>query len=160
MRILAFDPGTLRCGVSCLTTEGELLYSGLIILPPKKSMEDRLSLLYLAVYAEICSWYPAYVAVEEPVLGVGGVKSTLAVAQAQASILIAARHPNVSVPIVRIHTGTAKKAATGHGDATKDFVALAVAERFSLEPFTKKDFDISDSIAVGLAGLEVINGTV
>ena len=111
-RILAFDPGTLRCGVASLESDGSLDFKRLITLPSKMPMEDRLAFLWEQSHNDMLFCFPDYVAVEEPAMG-ANVKSTLAVGMAQAAIVIAARAHDVQLPIIRIHNATAKKAATG-----------------------------------------------
>ena len=95
MRVLGFDPGTIRMGygVVKLGPRPEADDYGVIVLPKTMPMEQRLYQMYTHVLNMISIFQPDAIAVEEPFVGKGDRRfagSALAVGQAQAVVLIGA----------------------------------------------------------------------
>ena len=97
MGILGFDPGTLKMGYAVIG-EGSDPHAddyGVIALPSKMPLEQRLYQLHTHVLNIIALFNPSAVAVEQPFLGRGEKSfpaSSLAIGQAQAVVLLSLIH--------------------------------------------------------------------
>ena len=118
MGILGIDPGTLRMGYAVIG-EGPNSHAddyGVIALPSRMPLEQRLYQLHSHVLNIIALFNPTAVAVEQPFMGKGENSfpaSTLAIGQAQAVVFIGAASQGIPI---RITTRSASPSLGGRGD--------------------------------------------
>ena len=152
MLILGIDPGTIKMGYGVIEfVEGQMRLEdyGTIDLSPKMKIENRLYQMHSHVLNMISIFKPECVCVEEPFLGTGSkqfVKSTLAIGQAQAVVLIGAA--SGSIPVYRYAPTKIKNAVVGYGRADKQAVQDVVFNLFNLKE-TPSD-DATDAIAIAV----------
>ncbi len=98
MRILGVDPGTINLGYGVVDGEEEMhmVDCGVINLPSRLPMEERLRSLYNELSKIIAKHKPSEVAIEEPFIG-HNVRSAFAIGRAQAIAILAAA--NQGLPI-------------------------------------------------------------
>lgn len=108
-------------------------------------MGRRLNMIYEDLHALMEQWQPDLVAIEK--LFFYRMGNTIAVAQARGVLmLVLAQH---KVPFVEFTPAQIKQALTGHGNADKHDVQLAVTRELNLEKIPKPD-DAADGLAVAL----------
>lgn len=157
MRVLAIDPGTLRMGYGVLDIAAaggspEVDDYGVVALPAKMSLENRLYQLHTHILNMIHVFQPDAIAVEDPFVGRGErafPKSALAIGQAQAVVLIGAA--SQGIPVHRYAPATVKRAVSDYGAATKEQVQRMTASTLGLPEVPKPD--AADALAVGLCHL-------
>jgi crossover junction endodeoxyribonuclease RuvC len=154
MGILAIDPGTLRMGYAILS-EGPHPHAddyGVIALPRKMPLEQRLYQLHTHIMNIIALFNPTAVAVEQPFMGKGErafPASTLAIGQAQAVVFIGAA--SQGIPIFKYAPAQVKSAVADYGAASKEQMRQIVAATLGLKVIP--DSDAADALAVGLCHL-------
>ncbi len=151
MGILGIDPGTLKMGYAVIG-EGPNPHAddyGVISLPSKMPLEQRLYQLHTHVLNIIALFHPTAVAVEQPFLGKGEKSfpaSTLAIGQAQAVVFIGAA--SQGIPIYKYAPAQVKSAVADYGNATKEQMIQIVAATLGLKELPESD--AADALAVGL----------
>ena len=151
MGILAIDPGTLKMGYAMIG-EGPNPHAddyGVISLPSKMRLEERLYQLHTHVLNIIALFHPSAVAVEQPFLGRGEKSypaSSLAIGQAQAVVFIGAA--SQGIPIFKYAPAQVKSAVADYGNASKEQMRQIVAATFGLNEIPESD--AADALAVGL----------
>ena len=154
MGILGFDPGTLKMGYAVIG-EGSDPHAddyGVIALPSKMPLEQRLYQLHTHVLNIIALFNPSAVAVEQPFLGRGDKSfpaSSLAIGQAQAVVLIGAA--SQGIPVFKYAPAQVKVAVADYGNATKEQMRQIVAATLKLNEIPEPD--AADALAVGLCHL-------
>ncbi len=154
MGILGIDPGTLRMGYGVIG-DGPNPHAddyGVIALPRKMPLEQRLYQLHTHVLNLIAIFNPTAVAVEEPFVGTGERRfpgAALAIGQAQAVVLIGAA--SQGIPIFRYAPAMVKRAVADYGAASKEQMREIVAATLGLKEVP--DSDAADALAVGLCHL-------
>ena len=154
MGILAIDPGTLRMGYAIIS-EGTHPHAddyGVIALPRKMPLEQRLYQLHTHIMNIIALFNPTAVAVEQPFMGKGErafPASSLAIGQAQAVVFIGAA--SQGIPIFKYAPAQVKSAVADYGAATKDQMRQIVAATLGLEEIPESD--AADALSVGLCHL-------
>ena len=149
MRVLGFDPGTLRMGVGVVDSKnGDLStpYYTCLIAPQTDSIETRLMKLFNQIDQLIPKMNPDYIAVETPFVS-KNPKTAIAIGQAQATVLIAgAKH---KIPITKYAPREIKKSITNYGGASKGQVAEMVQILLDNTSIEGPD-DITDALAVAI----------
>ena len=160
-RILGIDPGTIRMGYALLqeTTDIKALDWGVITQKPSIPIEYRLYQLHTHILSLISLWQPHAIAVEEPFMGKGEhqfVRSSFAIGQAQALVLIAAA--GHSIPLFKYSPSQVKRAVTNYGAAHKDQVKDMVQIMLDIN-LSDQPSDVSDALAIGLCHIQNQNMT-
>ena len=154
MTVLAIDPGTLRMGYGVVVERPsmEAVDYGVISLPSSMGIEHRLYQMHSHILNMIAIFQPTALAIEDPFVGRGErsfPKSSLAVGQAQAAVLIGAAAQGIE--IFKYAPAQVKRAVADYGAATKEQVRGIVAATLRLEAIP--DSDAADALAVGLCHL-------
>ena len=154
MRVLGFDPGTIRMGYGVVDSDPrpEAGDYGVIALPRSMPLEQRLYQMYTHVLNMISIFQPDAIAVEEPFLGKGNklfVGPALAVGQAQAVILIGAA--GQGVPLFRYTPAQVKSSVADYGAATKEQMQRSVTMTLGLKETPESD--AADALSICLCHL-------
>jgi crossover junction endodeoxyribonuclease RuvC len=148
MRIMGVDPGTLHMGYGVLDDNGQihLITCGVLNVPAKIPIEQRLHKLYQDINKIIGEYHPDEIAVEEPFVA-DNVKTALAIGRAQAAVIIAAVEHKL--PVFRYPPNEIKQQVTNNGHSSKEQVMEMVKLQLNhTEPI--KSNDTSDALAVAL----------
>ncbi len=154
MRVLGIDPGTVRMGYGVLTggSQPDVEDYGVVSLPSRMPLEQRLYQLYTHVLNLISVFNPTEIAVEEPFVGRGErlfAGPALAVGQAQAVVLIGAA--SQGIPIFRYSPAQIKRSITDHGAATKEQMQDVITVTLGLSETPESD--AADALSVCLCHL-------
>ena len=125
---------------------------GVIALPRKMPLEQRLYQLHTHILNLIAIFHPNAVAVEQPFMGKGErafPTSALAVGQAQAAVFIGAA--SQGIPIYKYTPAQVKSAVADYGAATKEQMRQIVFATLRLDEIPASD--AADALAVGLCHL-------
>ena len=125
---------------------------GVIALPRKMPLEQRLYQLHTHILNLIAIFHPNAVAVEQPFMGKGErafPTSALAVGQAQAAVFIGAA--SQGIPIYKYTPAQLKSAVADYGAATKEQMRQIVFATLRLDEIPASD--AADALAVGLCHL-------
>ena len=151
---LGIDPGTLKMGYGVLD-DGPNPHAddyGVIALPSKMPLEQRLYQLHTHILNIIALFQPTAVAVEEPFVGKGERRfpnASMAIGQAQAVVFIGAA--SQGIPIYKYAPAQVKSAVADYGAATKEQMREIVAATLGLNEIP--DSDAADALSVGLCHL-------
>ena len=154
MGILGIDPGTLKMGYG-VVGEGPNPHAddyGVISLPRKMPLEQRLYQLHTHILNLIAIFSPTAVAVEEPFVGKGERSfpgAALAIGQAQAAVFIGAA--SQGIPIFKYAPAQVKSAVADYGAASKEQMREIVAATLGLKEVPESD--AADALSVGLCHL-------
>ena len=149
MRVLGFDPGTLKMGVGVVDSQGGDLstpYYACFSAPKNDLIENRLMNLFSQIDELILKIKPDVIAVEDPFLS-KNAKTAIAIGQAQATVLIAGS--KYGIPISKYAPQEIKKSVTNYGGASKEQVADMVQILLGNIDITGPD-DITDALAVAI----------
>ena len=152
MGILGIDPGTLKMGYAVIGEGPHADDYGVIALPRKMPLEQRLYQLHTHILNLIAIFHPNAVAVEQPFMGKGErafPTSALAVGQAQAAVFIGAA--SQGIPIYKYTPAQVKSAVADYGAATKEQMRQIVFATLRLDEIPASD--AADALAVGLCHL-------
>lgn len=154
MLVLAIDPGTIRMGYGVLEAglQPEAEDYGVIALPNKMPLEQRLYQLFTHVGNMISIFHPDAVAVEEPFVGKGDrrfVGPAIAIGQAQALVLIGAAA--AGIPVFRYTPAQVKRAVADYGAASKEQMQQTIAAILHLNHLPEPD--AADALSIGLCHL-------
>ena len=152
MGILGIDPGTLKMGYAVIGEGPHADDYGVIALPSKMPLEQRLYQLHTHILNLIAIFNPTAVAVEQPFMGKGErafPSSAMAVGQAQAAVFIGAA--SQGIPIYKYAPAQVKSAVADYGAATKEQIRQIVAATLQLDEIPASD--AADALAVGLCHL-------
>jgi len=152
MRILGVDPGTINLGYGVVDGEEEMhmVDCGVINLPARVPMEERLRSLYDELSKIIAKHKPSEVAIEEPFIG-HNVRSAFAVGRAQAIAILAAI--NQGLPIYYYSPAKVKQQITNYGQSDKQQVQEMVRIQLRL-PQLALPTDAADALAVAICHLQ------
>ena len=153
-KVLGIDPGTLRMGYGVVEkgARHRAVDYGVISVPDKMQLNQRLQIMYRHVRRLIKTFNPDSLAVESPFVGTSGrsfPNAALAVGQAQAAVFIAAAEENIEVS--KYAPAEVKKAVTGHGGASKEQIRLIAAATLDLPKI--EESDAADALAVAICHL-------
>ena len=152
MRILGVDPGTINLGYGVVDGEGEMhmVDCGVISLPARLPMEERLRSLYNELSKIIARHKPSEVAIEEPFIG-HNVKSAFAIGKAQAIAILAAA--NQGLPIYYYSPANVKQQITSYGQSDKQQVQEMVRVQLGLSELPQPS-DAADALAVAMCHIQ------
>lgn len=153
-RVLGIDPGLRLTGyglveASVVATEWTLIEAGVIKLPAKDSLEQRLNLLHADLTELIERCQPTVLAVEKLYAHYKHPRTAILMGHARGVILLAGQQHELEV--VHLPATEVKKAMTGFGHASKQQMQRAVQAQCGLaEPPSPPD--VADAIAIALTG--------
>ncbi|MBE0431040.1 MAG: crossover junction endodeoxyribonuclease RuvC [Dehalococcoidia bacterium] len=152
MRILGVDPGTVNLGYGVVDGEEEMhmVDCGVIKLPSRIGMEERLRHFYDVLSKIIATHRPAEVAIEEPFIG-HNVRSAFAIGRAQATAVLVA--VNQGLPVHYYSPAQIKQQITGHGQSDKQQVQEMVRIQLSLTEL-RGPSDAADALAVAICHIQ------
>jgi crossover junction endodeoxyribonuclease RuvC len=152
MRILGVDPGTINLGYGVVDGEGEMhmVDCGVISLPARLPLEERLRSLYNELSKIIARHKPSEVAIEEPFIG-HNVKSAFAIGKAQAIAILAAA--NQGLPICYYSPAKVKQQITSYGQSDKQQVQEMVRVQLGLSELPQPS-DAADALAVAMCHIQ------
>ena len=122
MRVLGIDPGTLNLGYGIVDEEADgmtMVDCGVLSLPSKIPVEQRLSSFYIKLGEIVNQYQPDEVAIEEPFVA-GNARSALAIGRAQAIAILAAA--NKKLPVFRYLPTQVKQQVADYGSSSKEQV--------------------------------------
>lgn len=149
MIILGIDPGTIKCGYGIIRKNGnsrECLGYGIINVPGKLTMPDKLAFIYNEIENIIKQHRPNECAVETAFYG-KNIQSALKLGYARGTAIIAAVRGGLHIS--EYSPKEVKKSVTGKGSASKDQVNFMIKTLLNLG---NKDIplDASDALAIAL----------
>jgi crossover junction endodeoxyribonuclease RuvC len=152
MRILGVDPGTINLGYGVVDGEEEMhmVDCGVINLPSRLPMEERLRSLYNELSKIIAKHKPSEVAIEEPFIG-NNVRSAFAIGRAQAIAILAAA--NQGLPVYYYSPAKIKKQVTSYGQSDKQQVQEMVRVQLRLSELPQPN-DAADALAVAMCHIQ------
>ena len=152
MRVLGIDPGTLNMGYGIVEEKsGNITMAGcgVISLPPKMPMEERLLELHRGLSKVIAEFRPEEAAIEEPFVA-GNARSALAIGRAQAVAILAAAQGGL--PVFRYMPTQVKQMVTSYGRSSKDQVKQVVKLQLGVSDVPGAS-DAADALAVAICHL-------
>lgn len=149
MRIIGIDPGTAVTGIGIIeynSNEFRLVHFDTIILNQKKSIPERLKIIYDNCLSCIEKYKPDEFAIETAFYG-KNIQSTLKLGQARGVSIIAALNSNLNIS--EYSPREIKKSVTGNGASSKEQVKYMVRSILSTG---KIDIpaDSSDALAIAI----------
>lgn len=148
--VLALDLGATT-GFAVLEQDGTLDRYGVIKSNPKHSKPLRIRTWYDELKLLIVNNRPVLIAYEHVAAHKGTVAAHWYGAYEGLLMLAADGRQLVPVPV-----GTAKKAFTGRGNASKEDTIAAVKARYSVD-LRPSQHDVADAIAVGYTALQIFH---
>lgn len=149
MRIVGIDPSTKKIAMVGVDTDtGEYWYEAAIIIEPgeKSYTPDRAFRAMKRTMSALESHDVEAAFVEAPLLGAGGVKTTLLLGYVAGAVQAGALGAGVPVTMVNVQTW---KAAIGKGNASKDDVLAIMRVLWpELRPEVLGDRDLTDASAI------------
>lgn len=146
---MGIDPGYHRCGFSVLDgppRAERLLVSGVVVTQASEPLCQRLNYLAQELDAQLLTWQPEGVAVEE-IYFTKNAKTAIGVAQARGVVL--QRCAACSLPVYEYTPTMVKSQLTGSGRADKKQVEFMVRRLVRLDDAKRLDDEL-DAIAVAL----------
>jgi len=152
MRILGVDPGTVNLGYGVVDGEEEMhmVDCGVINLPARIPMEERLRSFYDELSKIIAKYKPSEVAIEEPFIG-HNVRSAFAIGKAQATAVLAA--VNQGLPVYYYTPAKIKQQVTSYGQSDKQQVQEMVRVQLRLSELPQPS-DAADALAVAMCHIQ------
>lgn len=147
-RILGIDPGSRNAGYGVIEIDGNRIVPldhGVIRVPAKESLGERLQKLHAAIVAVVERFEPHEVAIEE-VFTAHNVRSALVLGQARGVLLLAAASTGCEVH--EYAARAVKKAIAGYGQADKAQVGQMVKSLLGLPRVPAAD--AADALAIAL----------
>ena len=151
-RIMGFDPSTYSVGWAYLGIQnGEYVeqHGGTLRAPQKFAVSKRLADLYDAIVSAIAGYEPDVIAVETPFVG-RNPKTTIALAQGMAMVLLAAEQHDPPITLALYSPSEIKASVTGNGAASKRMVAEGVATILGVGLGTFSSDNESDALAIAI----------
>lgn len=147
--VLGIDPGSNVAGYGVLraSLRPEYVQCGVLKMPKGKPLNERLALLAVDLEELLDEFGPAAVAIERAFLA-DHPQAAIVLSEVRGMVKGFAMARGLRV--LEYAPSTAKRAATGRGNATKLEVRDAHVRRFGLE--TPPPLDASDGLAVALCG--------
>ncbi|KAB2909331.1 MAG: crossover junction endodeoxyribonuclease RuvC [Ignavibacteriales bacterium] len=149
MIILGIDPGTVKCGygvVQVLQKGRAALGYGIINVPAKLKMPDKLAYIYNEIENVIRQYRPVECAVETAFYG-KNIQSALKLGYARGTAIIAAVRGGLHIS--EFSPKEVKKSVTGKGGASKEQVNYMVKTLLNLNG-KEIPLDASDALAIAL----------
>jgi len=152
LRVLGIDPGTLNMGYGIVEEKGgtiSMAGCGVISLPPKMPMEERLFELHRGLSKVIAEYRPEEAAIEEPFVA-GNARSALAIGRAQAVAILAAAQGGL--PVFRYMPTQVKQMVTSYGRSSKEQVIQVIKLQLGVSDVPGAS-DAADALAVAICHL-------
>ena len=155
-RILGVDPGTRLVGYGIIDSQpGPRAFAyvecGVIALPTKLDVADRLHQAACTLAEIIQEFQPAVLALEKAFAG-RNAASALKLGQARGAImLLAAQH---GLPVFEYAPSRIKQVVAGHGRATKEQMQHRIASVFALR--REPTADAADALAIALCHAQTV----
>ena len=152
MRVLGIDPGTLNMGYGVVEEKGgniSMAGCGVISVPQKMPVEQRLFALHAELSKIIAKFQPEEAAIEEPFVA-GNARSALAIGRAQAVAILAAVQGGL--PVFRYMPTQVKQMVTSYGRSSKDQVKQVVKLQLGVIDIPEAS-DAADALAVAICHL-------
>ena len=152
MRVLGIDPGTLNMGYGIVEERGgniSMAGCGVISVPQKMPVEQRLFALHAELSKIIAKFQPEEAAIEEPFVA-GNARSALAIGRAQAVAILAAVQGGL--PVFRYMPTQVKQMVTSYGRSSKDQVIQVVKMQLGVGDIPGAS-DAADALAVAICHL-------
>lgn len=149
--MLGIDPGTRITGWGVVEPAGaqfRRVASGVVALPARRAIAERLHRIHEAVAQLIAEYRPDAVALERAFLA-RNVQSAFRLGEARGAVLIAAAA--AGVPVFEYAPAQVKLSVVGYGRAEKAQIVRGVALRFGTVPSAQ--FDEADALALALCHL-------
>ena len=122
---------------------------GVISLPPKMPMEERLFELHRGLSKVIAEYRPEEAAIEEPFVA-GNARSALAIGRAQAVAILAAAQGGL--PVFRYMPTQVKQMVTSYGRSSKEQVIQVIKLQLGVSDVPGAS-DAADALAVAICHL-------
>ena len=154
MLVLGIDPGTQHMGYAVVSSgpQPSPVDYGVVSLPSKMPIGQRLYQLHTHILNMIAIFDPAAVAVEQPFVGKGErqfIGPAIAVGQAQALVLIGAA--SAGIPVFTYSPAQVKLAVANYGAATKEQMQQSVTAALGLTEIPSTD--AADALSICLCHL-------
>lgn len=149
MIILGIDPGTRITGYGIVKYNNNTflrIANGSINLPAKKSIPERLQIIYYEINKIIKKYKPDHFAIETAFYG-KNVQSAMKIGYARGVSILCALHNNLSAN--EYSPREVKKSVVGKGAASKDQVAFMIKTLLNIKS-EKIKIDESDALAIAL----------
>jgi crossover junction endodeoxyribonuclease RuvC len=127
----------------------KMLGCGVICVPQKMPIEERLCVLHDGLTRMISQYKPEVMALEEPFVA-GNARSALAIGRAQAVAMLAAGQ--AKLPIFRYMPTQVKQLVTSYGRSSKDQVQQVVKLQLGVTDLPEAH-DAADALAVAICHL-------
>lgn len=147
-RVLGIDPGSRRTGFGVVEVVGskeQYVACGIIRLPEKASLPERLKIIYAGVSEIITEYQPDLMAIEE-VFFAKDPRAALKLGQARGAAIVAG--VNAGIEVGEYSARTVKQAVVGNGAATKEQVQKMITYLLKLDAEPRED--AADALAVAL----------
>lgn len=152
MRVLGVDPGTIKLGYGVVDVNGkmQMVDCGVLKLPSRIPIEERLGSLYVELGKIVSRHRPDEVAIEEPFIG-RNVRSAFSIGRAQAIAILAAA--NQGLPIYYYSPAQVKQQITSYGQSDKQQVWELVKIQLGL-PQLPQPGDAADALAIAICHIQ------
>jgi len=152
MRVLGVDPGTINLGYGLVDVNGkmQMVDCGVLSLPARMPVEERLCFLYVELGKIISKHLPDEVAIEEPFIG-RNVRSAFSIGRAQAIAILAAA--NQGLPVYYYSPAQVKQQVTSYGQSDKQQVWEMVKIQLGLPQMPQPE-DAADALAVAICHIQ------
>lgn len=154
MRILGIDPGLTRTGFAVLEIDPDrpanaptIIDAGHFRFDPKRTVASRLTELEHDLNGAIARTSPTHAAVEAIYSHGEFPRTAITMAHARGVVLLCLERAKLEV--LELPANTIKKAVAGHGHASKEQIARAVASILALDA-PPEPADVSDAMAIAL----------
>ena len=149
-RVLGLDPGLRRTGYAVIDRSGgetRIVEAGVMRVPTRPALADRLATLHADVADLIAQHRPATVAVEDLFSHYDRPKTAILMGHARGVLLLAAGQAGLAV--ASYLPTQIKRTTTGSGRATKSQMQLAIQMEFGLDRPPEPN-DVADALAIAL----------
>jgi crossover junction endodeoxyribonuclease RuvC len=153
LRILGIDPGLIITGYGLIDVrngEPTLLEGGVIRIPTKLPLEQRLATIFLGLQELFKEFEPGAVALEEVYTHYERPRVAVMMGHARGVICLAASLSRV--PVFSYASTRIKGSLTGNGRASKEQVRRMVQSRLRLKT-APEALDVTDALAAALCHL-------
>jgi crossover junction endodeoxyribonuclease RuvC len=153
VRVLGIDPGLVRTGWAVVEpTRGGVRVCdlGLVAPSPDAELPTRLAEGAFALRQVLAQQQPQLAAIEELFTAPRHPRSALLMAHMRGVICLVLEE--AQVPMLHLTATTVKQRLTGSGHASKEQVQRMVLRVADFEPTTHLRWDVTDALALAIAG--------
>jgi crossover junction endodeoxyribonuclease RuvC len=157
VRIFGIDPGSIRTGYGCVSTDGsrhQLIACGAITTPVGAPLPERLQRIYRELSRLVRDAAPDAVAIEN-LFHAKNVRSALTLGHARGVAVLAAIE--AGVPVSEYTPAEIKQSVVGYGRAEKAQVQRMIALLLGLDT-PPRPHDAADALAIALCHAHLSNG--